>query len=346
MRIENVNFSGFWEKHTARNNFLKCSIELTYSCNLKCRHCYISSNDSPHLISLDILKNYIAELIEKGALFFTFTGGEPMLHPEWENIIRFTRSKGGILTLLSNGTLIQEKEAEILRETVNRVEVSFLGGREKTHDYFTGTPGSFKKVTRAVNILRGKGVPTTVKYILLKGNEQEFTEIKKFSLNLGCKFIYTYALFPKWNHDDNKSLRLTSTEVLQFMKSIDTAPLVCKDKGTTHPENTPFYCMAGRNSFTITPYGEVKPCPNLPYPSFPISEGGVYKAAKKLSSWIKKLHPSSNYLCPNCEFSPYCNKCPADGWLYNRNFESCVPWLKELAKCFYKEAHAGKRNTL
>ncbi len=269
-----------------------------------------------------------------------------MLYPAWEDIIRFTRGKGGILTFLSNGTLIQEKEADILRETVNRVEMSFLGGKEKTHDYFTGVPGSFGRVKNAVKILRHKSVPTTIKYILLKGNEKEFEEIKKFSLDLGCKFIYTYSLFPKWNNADNKSLRLSPKEILQFMKSIDTAPLVCRDEGYTPMGNTPFYCMAGKKSFTLTPSGEVKPCPNLPYPSFPIGKEGVYEAFKRLSSWVKGFHPSSHYPCSACKLFPYCNKCPADAWLYNGNFESCVPWLKELADYFYKEAHAGKRNSL
>ena len=100
---------------------LSGTIELTPRCSVNCVHCYI--NEAPGNIDVKSKELTTAQWIEildqienAGAFFLMITGGEPLLRPDFDEIFQYTRKKGLIVTLFSNGTLLTKEKALMLSE--------------------------------------------------------------------------------------------------------------------------------------------------------------------------------------------------------------------------------------
>jgi MoaA/NifB/PqqE/SkfB family radical SAM enzyme len=74
-------------------------------CNLSCTYCNEYDAHSPPVATADLLHR-IDRLAELGAGIITLTGGEPLLHPDADAIIRHIRRRGSIATIITNGYLL------------------------------------------------------------------------------------------------------------------------------------------------------------------------------------------------------------------------------------------------
>jgi AdoMet-dependent heme synthase len=114
--------------------------ELTHRCNAHCLHCYSSSGPDaaaqPQLALNDALR-IIDELAEAGVLVLAFSGGEPLLHPQWEVLVNHAVQRGLAVNVGSNGSCINECNADRLKELgVKSVTISLDSHVAKTHDFF------------------------------------------------------------------------------------------------------------------------------------------------------------------------------------------------------------------
>ena len=94
---------------------LSGTLDLTHRCNLRCVHCYVG--DSHHVersAEMDTGKIFslLDEICEAGCLYLLITGGDPLLRGDFPAIYRYARSKGLLITVFTNGTLISD---EVLR---------------------------------------------------------------------------------------------------------------------------------------------------------------------------------------------------------------------------------------
>ena len=135
--------------------------ELTNKCcNLKCTHCYIKRNPfkkEKDFLSLDKIKQSLIMAKKENLKSVYLTGGEPMMHPDFNTILRMCL-KISNTTILTNGTFINDKKARFLRkiddesdfETIYRI--SFEHFDEQKNDLIRGR-GSFRKALFAVQNL-------------------------------------------------------------------------------------------------------------------------------------------------------------------------------------------------
>ena len=109
-------------------------------CNLKCIHCYSSSNNlcAPDELTTEEAKTMIKDLAAFGAPVLLFSGGEPLMRPDLPELAQYAVDKGMRAVISTNGTLITEEKAGIFR----RIGLSYVGvsldGMEATHDRFRG----------------------------------------------------------------------------------------------------------------------------------------------------------------------------------------------------------------
>ena len=92
---------------------LDATLELTYRCNNKCVHCYcnLPENDEHAMqdeLTTEEIKKLLDDLASMGSIWLLITGGEPLLRPDFEEIYLHAKKKGFLITLFSNGTLINE----------------------------------------------------------------------------------------------------------------------------------------------------------------------------------------------------------------------------------------------
>ncbi len=144
-------------------------IYLSDDCNLKCRHCWITPrfvNDgqSPEqVIEVDLLQKAVKEARPLGLINAKLTGGEPMLHPQFLEIVDMLTSEGLNLGMETNGTLLTADIARHLKEKTNMsfISVSIDGANPETHDRFRGVPGAFENALRGLGFLVDAGYTNT-----------------------------------------------------------------------------------------------------------------------------------------------------------------------------------------
>ena len=87
---------------------LQCSLYVTDRCNLDCAYCTEYDNSRPHP-SLDDLKKWIWKIRELGTMRIALVGGEPLVHPDIVEIVRYCRELGFATSLTTNGFLLTRK---------------------------------------------------------------------------------------------------------------------------------------------------------------------------------------------------------------------------------------------
>ncbi|MCK5553272.1 MAG: radical SAM protein, partial [Deltaproteobacteria bacterium] len=90
--------------------------ELTYHCNLRCPHCYVAPQKSRKELSFQQISGILDLLKESGTLYVIFSGGEILTRKDFFRIAGYARKNGFALKLLTNGTLINERVADRIRD--------------------------------------------------------------------------------------------------------------------------------------------------------------------------------------------------------------------------------------
>jgi MoaA/NifB/PqqE/SkfB family radical SAM enzyme len=105
-------FSGYNILESGRRLFdrkpLQCSLYVTDRCNLDCAYCTEYDNSRPHP-SLDDLKKWIRKIRDLGTMRIALVGGEPLMHPNIVDIVRYCRELGFATSLTTNGFLLTRK---------------------------------------------------------------------------------------------------------------------------------------------------------------------------------------------------------------------------------------------
>ena len=84
-------------------------------CNLSCAYCNEYDDRSAPVPTADVLRR-IDRLVDLGTGVVTLSGGEPLLHPDLDEIVRHIRRRGAIATLITNGYLLSRDRIERLNE--------------------------------------------------------------------------------------------------------------------------------------------------------------------------------------------------------------------------------------
>ncbi len=142
---------------------------LSDSCNLACRHCWITPHyvngepDPGDVIDMDALQKAVEEAKPMGLTHAKLTGGEPMLHPRFIDIADMLTRAGLSLDMETNGTLITAEIARYLREKTNLsfISVSIDAADAESHDWFRGVPGAYDAVLRGLDQLVQAGYKNT-----------------------------------------------------------------------------------------------------------------------------------------------------------------------------------------
>ncbi len=134
----------------------------TIACNLKCKHCYLGcspNNKKKSFIPLDKVKSALEQARKMPIKHIYVNGGEPLLHSDFNTIVRMSLKITNV-TILTNGTLINDKKARFMRQIENEhtneliFRIALDHYTEEKHDALRGK-GSFKKTMNGIaNLLR------------------------------------------------------------------------------------------------------------------------------------------------------------------------------------------------
>ncbi len=136
-------------------------VELTAAnCNLRCKHCYL--NFEPYkkikdFLPIDKVKKMLYDTRKEQLEYIYLTGGEPMLHPHFNNILRMCLKRTNV-TVCTNAMTINDKKARFLHKVENEtqneliIKTSLNHYEEIENDNIRGR-GNYRKVIFALQSL-------------------------------------------------------------------------------------------------------------------------------------------------------------------------------------------------
>lgn len=133
---------------TSRYHPLLAQMVVTRRCNLRCGYCNEYDDHSPP-VPLERLLAQIEHLARFKTAAVTLTGGEPLLHPQLEEVIRAGRRHGMIVTMITNGFRLS-------RERIERLDAAGLQGMQISIDNLEPdeiSMKSLKSVERKLKLL-------------------------------------------------------------------------------------------------------------------------------------------------------------------------------------------------
>ena len=169
------------------------------TCNLKCRHCYMSSDAKKYQNELTTAeaKQFIDDLADFNVPVLLFSGGEPLIRPDFFELADYAAKKGVRPTLSTNGTLITPEVARKIKDIgVGYVGISLDGLRE-VNDKFRGKAGAFEAamngIKNCVAVDQRVGLRFTINHHNIQELENIFDFIEEENINRVCFYHLVYS---------------------------------------------------------------------------------------------------------------------------------------------------------
>jgi len=329
---------------------VEVAIEVTRRCPLECLHCYnnLPMGDLParnRELSKEEHMRMLDELADLGTFWLLYSGGEIFARKDFLEIYTYAKKKGFLITLFTNGTLINEKIADYLAEWPPfSIEITLYGRTKETYEALTGIPGSYERCMRGIENLRQRKLPLKLKTVPTTINKHEVFAMKRFAEeDLGLEFKFDALVNPRLDCSQSPlGVRLSPEDVV----AIDLHPAKNRveygrlaERGLSMPagldghENL-YFCGGGMNSFAVNPYGEMSICVLSQKETYNIRESGVKHGWENFLGQIrlekKRQRPTK---CSTCRIQSLCGMCPATAELENADGdpEAPVEFLCEVA---------------
>lgn len=280
-----------------------CNYYVTYRCNAACSFCDIWERPSPY-ITLEEAKANLAALKRLGVKVVDFTGGEPLLHRQLDELLKECK-RLGLLTTITTNCLLYPKYANRLRGLVDMLHFSLDSPEREEHDLSRGVK-CFDKVMESIQLAKSLGERPDILFTVFESNihqiEKVWQEIcKPHGLVLILNPVFEY----------NKVGSQLSPAALQQLRQwgkksnvyLNDAFIQLRLDGGNHIDSP--ICLAGSTTIVISPENKlVLPCYHLGLKEFAI-ENNLYELY--LSDEVQKLVALEGRLpaCEGCAINCY-----------------------------------------
>ncbi len=177
-------------------------VYLTEGCNCACRHCWLAppldaDGTTKGSLPVDLFEQAVAEAKPLGLSNVKLTGGEPLIHPRFLDLLAILRREGLSLSIETNGLLLTPGIAEaIALSEAATVSVSIDGTDDATHDGIRGVADAFDRACAAVRHLAAAGLRPQVIMTLLDSNFGQAEEMVRLAGELGAASLKYNVLQP------------------------------------------------------------------------------------------------------------------------------------------------------
>jgi radical SAM protein with 4Fe4S-binding SPASM domain len=171
---------------------------ITRTCNLRCVHCYSDSMAAryPGELDWEQMRSVVRDLAAYQVPSLLLSGGEPLIHPRFFDLVDLATDAGLKLTISTNGTLITPEKAALLKAAnVAYVGIS-LDGIGEIHDQFRGKQGSFKAAVDGFRACHEAGQKTGLRLTLTRHTVSDIERILDFIEDEEIQRVCFYHLVP------------------------------------------------------------------------------------------------------------------------------------------------------
>jgi radical SAM protein with 4Fe4S-binding SPASM domain len=168
-----------------------CIWEITRRCNLRCLHCENECGEpSFRELPTERLRCVAQDLVQLGCHDIDITGGEPLLHPQWDDLCREFASLGLRVALITNGTLLDDERLDRAIDAGIQIIAISLDGLQATHDGIRLRPGAGPSPWRQAVAAIERALPrieTIVITAVSRRNLAELSALRDFLASLGAR---------------------------------------------------------------------------------------------------------------------------------------------------------------
>ena len=296
---------------------LLVQIELTEACNLRCRFCY---NSQKPRYNKNVYR-MMDTLADQGVMQLTLTGGEPLMHPDFFNILKYAVKKFPNVMILSNGVLMTEENVMRISDSgVMSVSIS-IHGTEDVHDALTFVQGSYADSMRAIEKYLEVGrVPVASNFVLNASNKSVLEKTANRFHDMGLQFMTITRFVPVGIGKSAHDLEISRADMIdamffadRFMKEFEypniefaeAVPHCIVPPQLEYLANT---CSYGYDRFYVDVEGNMMVCGLSRIPL-----GGNILKRKiidiKRDSRVYKSYLEDSHIPPSCQICESLHKC-------------------------------------
>ncbi len=319
--------------------------ESTSRCNLSCVHCRrLETEDSDNELSTDEVKKVFDSVSDLGKPVVVFSGGEPLLRDDWEELAQYAGSLSLPTALATNGTLINDKTAsQVVKAGFRRVAVSLDGPDPQTHDEFRGLSGAFEKAIAGIKALNRVGMPIQINSTIAAHNADRIDDLYELAEFLNAVAIHLFLLVPV-----GCGLEIAKTHQLSAKRYERVLGWVC-DKQLASEKSlelrvtcAPHYyriaaqrgatltsergCLCGLSVVFVSHTGEVFPCGYLPKSCGSVRNKYLAQIWNNSAVFNNLRNLDLEGKCESCDFKAICGGCRARAFAATGNYLASEPF--------------------
>lgn len=352
MKEESTLERKIFERASNKKIPINGSMELLPLCNMNCDMCYVrlSKEEMENKGSLHNWEEWLEigrQMKEAGTIFLLLTGGEPLLYPDFRKLYLELRKLGMIITVNTNGTMIDENWARFFGENKpRRINITLYGADEKAYRDLCHFPGGFEKTITALKLLKQHGVDVRLGSSLARNNQNDMDKIIAIGDELELPVRIDTYMRPAQREKNypykqqvrldpvqaaNKRIHILKKEMGPELFSRYVEQKIFEVEHITSEEGPgKVHCFAGNCSFTINWQGLMRPCVLLSDPSVSVFEEGFLKAWEQTHKAVSQIRTSS--ICSSCNLRPVCRTCFASALLEEGSYDAVPRYMCEYAK--------------
>jgi len=306
----------YFDEALERATPLSMQWDLTWRCDHKCVHCYLTDRRQDELSYQEGLRA-LDQMAEAGVMMLLISGGDPFLRPDGLALIQAARARGFDVKINTHGNFIDEALADALAAArVSKVSISVYSEHAHEHEAVTLIQGSHAKSLNAARLLVARGVRVNLKTPVMAHNATGWRGVGALAAQLGAEWELDGHIVP----DDQSDFGLCRVGVDPTERVLAALAAMAPHRAAARPlhelPGTPSdrrTCSAGTVSGYLSPDGRVSPCLNWrewmgSVREAPFAEIWHNSPTARRQREVRR----ASYLkdCEGCAFHHHCNYCP------------------------------------
>ena len=336
-----------FDRAAQTNTPIYAVMELLPLCNMNCDMCYVRLSRQEmerigRLRTADEWLDMARQMRDAGTLFLLLTGGEPLLFPDFRRFYHDLLDLGMLVTINTNGTLIDEDWARFFGQyKPRRINITLYAPDEQGYENLCHYGAGYERTINAIRLLREQCVEVRVSLTITRENAPHLPRMIETVRELDAAILTSGYVMPVTRERSlpfNQQSRLLPEEaasahlfalsrtmppqayiqsLIQRLYLVENTPPL---DGPLHPN-----CQAGACAYMINWQGELRPCVALSTPSIPAFEIGFAAAWQQLHEQFTQLVLSSK--CAQCRLRPICQSCAASAISETGSFDGTPEYM-------------------
>lgn len=289
------------------NSPFSVKLELTTSCNLRCKYCYMQGAKNILVNSKQWIK-VLERLRLLGVVQLDITGGEPLLYEGLSDIVQAADGMGFDTKIHTNGVLINRSFVDIIKKLRSvDICISFHSVDRDIFERFVQVKGVYSKIINSFEILSEARASFSAYIVLTAINEATIFDTIEYLEKAHIKFDISAFIFPNiYTISENHEYHPSSEIVAKLIK-----------KGYLKEKKSKTKCTALKTKFWISSNGDILACEMYRHLKvgniFETDIGRIWNSdtADSFRTHIAQRISQTSSSCSSCKHSSYCGYCPA-----------------------------------